>query len=104
VLRVTLLPGDPPLLEAATPLALYLPDGLLLAVGAAPPFPLVWRTCGPAGCAARLAVTPELAAALRRERQGSATFTLADGVPVRLGFSLVGYTAALRARDAGRRD
>ena len=62
-----------------------------------PPLPLAWRTCGPDGCAARLTVTPELAAALRRERGGTATFTPADGVPVRVAFSLIGYTAALRA-------
>jgi invasion protein IalB len=100
VLRITRLPGDPPLVAVSTPLALYLPDGLTLAVGAEPPLPLAWRTCGPAGCEARLALTPELAAALRRERQASVTFTPADGVPVRVGVSLVGYTAALRARDA----
>lgn len=97
VLRVTRLPGEPPLLAVATPLALYLPDGLALAIGDEPPLPLVWRTCGPGGCEARLPLTPELAAALRRERRGSVTLTPADGVPVRIGVSLVGYTAALRA-------
>jgi invasion protein IalB len=100
VLRLSLLPGEPPTLAVATPLALYLPDGLTLAVGAEPPLRLVWRTCGPAGCEARLAVSPELAAALRRERAASVTFTPADGVPVRVPVSLVGYTAALRARGA----
>jgi invasion protein IalB len=97
VLRLTRLPDDPPTLAITTPLALYLPDGLTLAIGAEPPMPLVWRICGPTGCEARLALTPELAAALRRERQGSVTFTPADGVPVRVGVSLVGYVAALRA-------
>ena len=100
VLRLTRLPGEPPLLEVSTPLPLYLPDGLVLTVGAEPPVPIAWRTCGPDGCTARLPLTPELAAALRRERQGSATFTPADGVPVRLGFSLIGYSAASRALAA----
>jgi invasion protein IalB len=104
VLRLSLLPGEPPAIEIATPVALYLPDGVVLEVGAEPPVELVWRTCGPDGCAARLALTPELAAGLRRERRGSVTFTPADGIPVRIGVSLIGYTAALRARDAGRRD
>jgi invasion protein IalB len=99
VLRLTLLAGEPPLIEVSTPLALYLPDGLVLALGAEPPLPLVWRTCGPDGCAARLTVTPELAAALRRERAGAVTFTPADGVPVRIPFSLMGHMAALRARQ-----
>ena len=59
-----------------------------------------WRTCGAGGCEATLPIDPELAEALRRERGGSAIFTLVDGVPVRLGFSLLGYQAAARARDA----
>lgn len=100
VLRLTLEPADPPLLEISTRLPLYLPDGLVLAVGAEPPLPLAWRTCGPDGCTARVAVTPALAAALRRERTATVTLTLADGVPVRIGVSLVGYVAALRARRA----
>ncbi len=97
VLRLALLPEEPPQLEVSTRLPLYLPDGVALAVGTDPPLPLAWRTCGPDGCAARLTVTPQLAAALRRERGGTATFTPADGVPVRVPFSLMGYTAALRA-------
>jgi invasion protein IalB len=100
LLRLTLLPGEPPLLTVSTPLALYLPDGVSLAIGAGPPVALVWRTCGPDGCEARMTLTPELAEALRRERRGSVTFTPADGVPVRVGVSLIGYTAALRAREA----
>jgi invasion protein IalB len=100
VLRLTRLPGEPATLAVATPLPLYLPDGILLAVGAEPPLALAWRTCGPTGCEARLPLTPELAAALRRERQASLTFTPADGVPVRIVASLVGYTASLRALAA----
>jgi len=97
VLRLALLSGEPPQLEVSTRLPLYLPDGLALAVGSEPVPPLAWRTCGPDGCAARITVTPELAAALRRERAGTATFTPADGVPVRVPFSLMGFTAALQA-------
>ena len=100
VLRLGRGPGEAPLLEVSTPLALYLPDGLTLAIGAEPPLTLAWRTCGPTGCVAVTPLTPELRAALRREREGSATMTLADGVPVRLGLSLVGYVAAARALAA----
>ena len=102
VLRLTLIPGEPPVLAVSTVLPLYLPDGLALAVGAEPPIAVPWRTCGPGGCEARLAVGPELVQALRRERQASVTFTPADGVPVRVGVSLVGYTAAGRARAAAQ--
>jgi invasion protein IalB len=42
---------------------------------------------------------PALLAALKRERSGSATFTLVDGVKVRLPFSLLGFSAALRAGE-----
>lgn len=97
VLRVSRLPGEPATLAIRTPLALYLPDGLALTVGAEPPMSLAWRTCGPDGCEARVGLTPELAAALRRERAGVVSFTPADGVPVRVPVSLVGYVAALRA-------
>jgi invasion protein IalB len=102
LLRLTLLPGEPPLLAISTVLPLYLPDGLALAVGAEPPLAAPWRTCGPDGCEARLAIGPALAQALRRERQASVTFTPADGVPVRIGVSLVGYTAAGRALAAAQ--
>jgi len=40
----------------------------------------------------------DLEPALRRERGVSATFTLVDGIEVRLPVSLLGFTAALRAR------
>jgi invasion protein IalB len=98
VMRLALEGDAPPQLRFSTGLPLYLPDGLVLAVGSEPPLTLAWRICGLDGCEAQAAVTPELAAALRRERSGIATFTPADGVPVRVPFSLMGYTAALRAR------
>jgi invasion protein IalB len=85
-------------LTLATPLPLFLPDGLALAVGAGPPRPVPWRTCAAGGCEATLPLDPELLAALRRERAATAAFTLVDGVKVRLPFSLLGFTAADRAR------
>jgi invasion protein IalB len=100
VLRVGVESGPATALVVTTPLPLYLPDGLALVLGAGPTLDLPWRTCGGGRCEARLPLAPELAAALRRERSGSATFTLVEGIPVRLGFSLVGYAAAGRARDA----
>ena len=98
VLRVTLGAGAAPTLTVSTPLPLFLPDGIGLAVGTAPARPAPWRTCGKAGCEAVLAVDPELMAALRKERAASVTFTLVEGVPVRLPVSLLGLSAALRAR------
>jgi invasion protein IalB len=100
VLRIAVEAGPAPALVVTTPLPLYLPDGLALLIAGGPALALPWRTCGAYGCEARLPLAPEFAAALRRERAGSATFTLVEGVPVRLGFSLVGYVAAARARDA----
>jgi invasion protein IalB len=44
-------------------------------------------------------VDAELLAALRRERTGMAGFTLVEGVPVRLGFSLMGFAAARAALE-----
>lgn len=94
VLRVSLAPGEVPVLALATPLPLFLPDGLALAVGDAAPVPVPWRTCTATGCEATLALDPALLAALRRAPGGSAAFTLVDGVTVRLPFSLRGFTAA----------
>jgi invasion protein IalB len=86
-----------PALEIRTPLPLLLPEGLVVALGARERA-AEWRTCDARGCVARLALDPELAEALRREREGSVTLTLVDGVAVRLPVSLLGYTAATRAR------
>ncbi|HET9069258.1 MAG TPA: invasion associated locus B family protein [Amaricoccus sp.] len=97
VLRLAAEPGDAPSLVLTTPLPLLLPDGLALAVGAEPERVVPWRTCGAGGCEARLSLDGPLLATLRRERGGSATFTLVDGMKVRLPFSLLGFTAASRA-------
>lgn len=101
VLELGVVKGDPALLEIRTPLEIAVPDGVSLTIGADTPVSLPWQTCGPAGCVTRLAVTPDLAATLRRERQGAVIFTLADGGAVRIGVSLVGYVAARRAREEG---
>jgi invasion protein IalB len=95
VLRVAVRDGAT--LTITTRLPLYLPDGLLLAIDGMAERRLPWWTCGAAGCEARLSLDPELEAALRRERIGYATFTLLDGMSVRIGFSLIGYQAAARA-------
>ena len=97
MLRVA-VSGPPPALTVTTPLPLFLPDGIVLALGTAPERRVPWRTCRPAGCEATLPLDPDLAAALRRERGGSVTLTLVDGVQVRLPFSLLGFSAALAAR------
>jgi hypothetical protein len=92
-------------LEVKTPLPLFLPDGIALAFGDRPERVTPWRTCGATGCEAAVPLDPELLEALRRERAGSVTFTLVDGVQVRLPFSLMGFSDALRALDdrtAGR--
>jgi invasion protein IalB len=88
-------------LVLATTLPLLLPDGLELAIGAGTePRVVPWRTCGAGGCEAVVPLDPALLAALRRERAAAATFTLVDGVRVRLPFSLLGFSAATRARAA----
>jgi invasion protein IalB len=86
------------MLVVRTPLPLFLPDGVALAFGDGPERVTPWRTCGAAGCEAALPLDPVLLEALRAERAGSATFTLVDGVQVRVPFSLLGFSAALRAR------
>jgi invasion protein IalB len=86
-------------LTIGTALPLFLPDGMTLAIGEEPDRAVAWRTCGPGGCDAVVPVDPALLAALKRERSGRATFTLVDGVKVRLPFSLLGFTAALEAGE-----
>lgn len=101
VLRLAVTQGEAASLAVTTRLALYLPDGLVLALGGSFERPVPWRTCGALGCEATLPMDPELLEALRRERAGSATFTLVTGETVRLPFSLLGFSAAFRAVDAG---
>ena len=97
VLRVA---ATPERLTFATSLPLFLPDGLVLTLGDAPPRVVPWRTCGPAGCVAEAALDPDLLAGLKREREAEAVLTLVDGVRVRLPVSLLGFTAAWRAMGA----
>jgi invasion protein IalB len=87
-------------LVVETPLPLYLPDGLTLAIGEAEPRAAPWRTCGPEGCEARLPADPSLLETLRRQRSAIVGFTLVDGARVRLPVSLMGFTAAERALGA----
>ena len=94
VMRLALRAAPAPALVLSTPLPLFLPDGVGLAIGAEPERRVPWRTCGAAGCEAVLPLDPVLLAGLRRERGGSATFTLVDGVTVRLPLSLLGFSAA----------
>lgn len=101
ILRLAAIDG--PQLRVTTPLPLYLPDGLTLAIGAEPPRPIVWRTCDPTGCEARIPLDDDLEAALKRERAATVTLTLVDGIAVRLGVSLLGYSRATLARNAATR-
>jgi invasion protein IalB len=88
-------------LVVRTPLPLLLPEGLGLTLGQADEERTAqWRTCDATGCEARLTMEPDLLAALRRERDGTLRFTLASGERVRIGVSLIGFTAAWRARAA----
>ena len=100
VLRLAFTRGEAPSLAVTTPLPLHLPDGLVLALGARLERRVPWRTCGAPGCEATFPMDPEILDAMRRERAGSATFTLVTGETVRLPFSLLGFTAAFRALDA----
>lgn len=100
VLRLAVTAGAAPELTVTTPLPLFLPDGIGLVFGSRPERSVAWRTCGAGGCEASLPLDAGLLEALKRERSGSATLTLEAGVQVRLGFSLMGFSAALRARDA----
>jgi invasion protein IalB len=99
VLRLVLRPRPRPALAVTTPLPLFLPDGVTLVLGEAPPRQVPWRTCGAGGCEATLPLDPDLLDALKRERAGSLGFTLVDGVRVRIPVSLMGLSAAVAARD-----
>ena len=84
-------------LRVTTPLPLFLPAGVTLTVGTAPPWSVAWRTCRDNSCTAEIDLTPELDAALRRERTATVAFTLEEGLALRFPVSLLGYTAAARA-------
>ncbi len=102
VLRVE-AEGAPAELRFVTALGLHLPDGLAAGIGADTVRELAWRTCGPeTGCLAEVPLDGEMLAAMRRERSGTATLTLVEGVPVRLGYSLMGFSAAWRALAEAR--
>jgi invasion protein IalB len=101
---VLALEAGPEALVLRTGLPLLLPEGLALVLGeAAEERAAVWRTCDATGCEARLPLEPDLLAALRRERSGSLRFTLVTGERVRVAVSLMGFTAAWRAREAAER-
>jgi invasion protein IalB len=100
VLRLAFTRGEAPSLAVTTRLPLHLPDGLVLALGDGFERQVPWRTCGALGCEATLPMAPELLEALRRQRAGSATFSLVTGETVRLPFSLLGFSAAFRALDS----
>jgi invasion protein IalB len=93
-------PAASRLFSINTSLPLYLPDGVEISFGDSESRPVVWRTCNAQGCEARVELEPDLLAALRRERAGSATLTLENGVRVRLAVSLMGFSAAFRALQA----
>lgn len=84
-------------LALRTPLPLFLPDGLTLGLGDAPPRPVAWRTGDAAGCEAVAPLDAALLAALRAGREADVTLTLVDGVRVRLAVTLIGFTAAWEA-------
>jgi invasion protein IalB len=100
VLRVALKARPTAALTVTTVLPLFLPDGIVLGIGERPPLSAPWRTCGKAGCEATLPLDPELLEAVQRERGGSVTLTLVEGVKVRIPFSLLGVSAALAARGS----
>ncbi|MBP7001945.1 invasion associated locus B family protein [Amaricoccus sp.] len=81
-------------LALSTPLPLFLPDGISIALGDAAPRDVPWRTCDRASCQALAPFDADLLAALKRERVADVTLTLLDGVRVRLPASLLGFTAA----------
>ncbi len=86
--------------ELRSPLPIAVADGPVIELGTSTLIEAGWTTCGTAeGCVARLERNPARIFALQKERTGSVTFTLADGVAVRIGLSLMGFSAALEALE-----
>lgn len=98
--NISVFSSDPPQVVLATPLPLYLPDGLSVAVDPNYSVNLPWFTCTPVGCEIRRELDLALDAAFRAGSGGSVAFTVVDGVKVRLAFSLLGYTSASNALAA----
>ena len=89
--------GEAAVLRLSTPLPLFLPDGLTLALGEAPLRAVEWRTCATAWCDAVAPLEADLLAGLKRERAAEVVLTLVDGVRIRLTISLLGFSAAWAA-------
>lgn len=100
LLRLTVAAADKGALVIRTPLPLYLPDGLQFAPRDTEPTAAPWMTCGATACEARLALDPDLLAALRKQPAANLELTLLDGSHARLPVSLLGFTAAYRALEA----
>lgn len=86
-------------LRFETALPLFLPDGVTLVLGRDPQRHIPWRTCDPTGCRAETPLDAGLLESLRRERAAEVTLTLRDQVRIRLPVSLLGLSAALKARE-----
>lgn len=86
-------------LRFETALPLFLPDGVTLALGDDALREIPWRTCDPLGCRAEATLDEGLLDSLKRERSAEVTLTLLDQVRIRLPVSLLGLSAALKARD-----
>ena len=99
VLRLARPPGEPPRSRSRRRCRSTCPTGSRSRSATAPAAAAAWRTCGPAGCEAPAAARPpSSAAALRRERRRQRHLhARSTACAVRLPFSLIGYTAALRA-------
>jgi invasion protein IalB len=83
-----------PVMMIQTPLGLFLPAGLKLAVDGAPLATLPLQTCDTNGCFAGNAVSPELLTAMQRGTTMTVTFQNLQKKDINVPVSLVGFTTA----------
>lgn len=88
-----------PMLVVQTPLDVFLPAGFGLDVDGQLVTTAPFRNCNAAGCWVTFPVSSELAQRLQRGAEGHAVFYIVEGQPIRISFSLRGFTAAWEALE-----
>jgi invasion protein IalB len=97
VVALTGKASGPVAVQMALPLGIDLSAAVQIIVGAGYQNKVPVARCTPAGCLVEGTATPELVAALQRERSGIIVVESETGEKIQLPFSLAGFTKAFEA-------